>query len=291
MLGFQRMFDWDFMKINPRADYHVEDWGLKQHFSHNEFAKHTKSNYPVRKAEDWQSIRQLPRTAEALAEHLLVISKIRKSVGKDLPLFMTVFTPLAIAGRMIENQTNLLDHLRKSPEIVHAALESITKTFEMFVTECRNAGADGIFLATTQWASFDMITWEEYKTFGVPYDLRLLAATDRDALNILHVCASNNYLKQMMAENYPVQMVNWNASDPTNLPVDTAYEVVKNKAIVGGLDHEGWLRQSAPDEVAYLVGKLKKSLDPSRVILSPGCTFPPETPSENLRALRESLSL
>ena len=28
MIEFQRKFDWDFMKINPRADYHVEPWGL-----------------------------------------------------------------------------------------------------------------------------------------------------------------------------------------------------------------------------------------------------------------------
>ena len=28
MLGFQREYDWDFMKVNPRASYHAEDWGL-----------------------------------------------------------------------------------------------------------------------------------------------------------------------------------------------------------------------------------------------------------------------
>ena len=26
MLEFQRKYDWDFMKVNPRASYHVEDW-------------------------------------------------------------------------------------------------------------------------------------------------------------------------------------------------------------------------------------------------------------------------
>ena len=25
MLGFQRRYDWDFMKVNPRASYHAED--------------------------------------------------------------------------------------------------------------------------------------------------------------------------------------------------------------------------------------------------------------------------
>lgn len=32
MIGFQSRFDWDFMKVNPRASYHVEDWGAPAHF-------------------------------------------------------------------------------------------------------------------------------------------------------------------------------------------------------------------------------------------------------------------
>jgi uroporphyrinogen decarboxylase len=33
MLDFQSRFDWDFMKVNPRASYHVEDWGVKVKYS------------------------------------------------------------------------------------------------------------------------------------------------------------------------------------------------------------------------------------------------------------------
>ncbi len=33
MIEFQRKFDWDFMKINPRASYHIEDWGAVMQFS------------------------------------------------------------------------------------------------------------------------------------------------------------------------------------------------------------------------------------------------------------------
>jgi len=31
MVSFQKRFDWDFIKINPRADYHVEDRGLSRY--------------------------------------------------------------------------------------------------------------------------------------------------------------------------------------------------------------------------------------------------------------------
>lgn len=31
--------DWDFMKVNPRAEYHVEDWGNIYAYSGNDYIK------------------------------------------------------------------------------------------------------------------------------------------------------------------------------------------------------------------------------------------------------------
>ena len=46
MLDFQERFDWDFMKINPRADYHVEGWGLKQEWSPRRIQKTHQVQFP-----------------------------------------------------------------------------------------------------------------------------------------------------------------------------------------------------------------------------------------------------
>src|SRR5919198_4235177 len=32
MLAFHKKYDWDWMKVNPRASYHVEGWGVKAHY-------------------------------------------------------------------------------------------------------------------------------------------------------------------------------------------------------------------------------------------------------------------
>src|SRR5574341_588967 len=158
MLDFQKAFDWDFMKINPRADYHIEDWGLKQKWSTNEFQKHVVLNYPIEKLTDWDKIEPLSPLAPVLAEHLKVVSLIRKGLNRDFPILMTIFTPLAVAGRMVEDDHLLVEHLRQHPDKIHRALRSITDTFKKFVEEVRNAGADGVFFATTQWASSNLIT-------------------------------------------------------------------------------------------------------------------------------------
>lgn len=289
MLDFQKEFDWDFMKINPRADFHVEDFGFKQEWSHNEFVKHKKTYFPIKTANDWLKIEPLPPTAPVLAEHLKVVSLIRKGSQKELPILMTLFTPLAIAGRMVEDNQTLVDHIRTEPDKVANALRAITDTFVKYTSELRNAGADGLFFATTQWASADTLTWPEYEQFGVAYDLEIIKAAEADAINLLHVCESNNYLEKMVGIDYHAGMYNWDAAHPTNLPIDKAADLIKTGALVGGVDHEGWLLKSSPDEIKYLIDELKDKNSRSRLIIGPGCAIPPEVPDENLRAIRERL--
>ena len=289
MLGFQRRFGWDFVKINPRADYHVEDWGLKQEWSHDEFTKHRKTAFPIRTADDWTRLPELPPTAPVLAEHLKVVSMIRKGLDREVPILMTVFTPLSIAGRMVEDQQMLVEHLRTEPEKVETALRTITATFTRYVSELRNAGADGIFYATTQWASRDMLTWDEYQRFGVPYDLEVIRAAEDDAVNLLHVCASNNYLRELAGLDYHAKMLNWDSNDSTNLSLEEALDVVSGMALVGGVDHKGWLLKGTPEEVRRRVKEIQAKYEPSQLILGPGCSMPPETPMENLEAVKACL--
>jgi uroporphyrinogen decarboxylase len=291
MLAFQKEYDWDFMKINPRADYHTEDWGLRSEWSHQEFRKHEKVAYPVETAADWRKITPHASTPPSLAEHLTVVSRIRKKTDRELPILMTVFTPLAIAGRLIKDKQRLVEQLRNEPERIHGALRAITVTFTAYVSDLRNAGADGIFFATLNWASSDMITWDEYLAFGVPYDLEVMKAAESDAINLLHVCASNNYLDKLAKiEGYGCQLFNWDSADPSNRPIDRAGAILGNgKVAVGGVDQEGWLLHSDADEIGCMIDKIKDHHSPTSLILGPGCVVPPEVPAANLHAIRMRL--
>lgn len=289
MIDFQKFFDWDFVKINPRADYHVQDWGLHLEYSRHEFKKHLKSDFPINQASDWARIEPLDLRSPNMAEHLQVMSLVRKGLGLEVPILMTVFTPLAIAGRLVADRQTLVDHIKNSPKMVHDALRAITDTYVRFVTELRNAGADGILHATTQWASTDMLSWEEYEEFGLPYDLEVARATQDGAINLLHVCSSNNYLQKMSEHDYRSQMVNWDALDSTNLPLDQALGKTADMVMVGGVDHEGWLRHATTEEVGGHIETLKAVHSPANLIIGPGCAIPPETPTENLQEVRKRL--
>ena len=289
MVSFQKRFDWDFIKINPRADYHVEDWGLNQEWSHHEFTKHKKISFPVTGADDWDKIEPLESTAPVLAEHLKVVSLVRKGSGKEALILMTVFTPLSVAGRMVPDQQMLVEHLRRYPRKMERVLRAITDTFVKFAAEVRNAGADGIFFATTQWASSDMVTWQEYQRFGIPYDLEVIKAAEKDAINLLHICSSHNFIRQLAEIDYNCRLYNWDSNDPTNLPLDRAYDLLDGRTLVGGVDQRGWLLKSSAEEGRYQIEKMKERNDPARLIIGPGCSVPPEVSLENLQAIRETL--
>jgi uroporphyrinogen decarboxylase len=288
MSAWQKRFDWDLMKINPRADYHVQDWGVEIAYSHKEFEKHRKVSFPVQTIDDWKKIEPLPLSAPNLAEQIVVVSELRKRFGPDLPILMTVFTPLAIAGRLVPDETLLRDHLREDAGKVRPALEAITATFARFARELRVAGADGLFFATTSWASANMITWEEYMLFGVPYDLQVVKATGDGAINLFHVCGARNFLRQLSTIEYNCQIYNWDSADPTNSPVDTAGKLMNDRAILGGIDHNGWLLHSDADEIRlHMPGVLTRL--PHNIIVGPGCAIAPEMPYDNLQAVKDSL--
>lgn len=283
MLAFQKKFDWDLMKINPRAAYHVQDWGAILKFSDDEFVKTKIIDYPVEKTSDWEKLKILNPTQGALGEQLRALSLIKKGLKNSVHFVETVFTPLSIAGDLVEDEQILVKDLRENPKIIHQALEIITSSFEKFVVEVLNAGVSGIFLATTQWASANNITKEEYLEFGKPYDLRILRAAQEAELNILHVCEPNNFLE--LSVDYPADIVNWDASDSTNLTLEKGAELLQ-KVVLGGIDHKVDLLRDNSDEILEKARSIKESMQNKRWILGPGCTYEPAVPEENLQVLR-----
>lgn len=288
MLGFQRQFDWDFMKVNPRASYHVEDWGVKIQFSGDPLVGPKVMDCPVKTPADWARVGPLNVRRGVLGEHLEALRLIGEGLGGQAPYLMTVFTPLSIAGRLAPSPEAMIAYLREEPALVHMALEAITETFIGFVKECLAQGASGIFFATTDWATYDRLTDEEYARFGRPYDIRLLEAASGAEFNMLHVCRGRNMLPSLA--DYPVHAFNWDASDATNVGLSQG-KALTGKAVVGGLDHKAVLPQGSPWEVVAQLREAWRQTGGLGWMVGPGCTFPPSTPEANLRAVREAVSL
>lgn len=286
MVGFQRRFDWDFMKINPRASYHVEGWGVKVRFSGKPLVKPEVLDVPVKTAEDWHRLKALRPYEGSLGEQLEAIRLIRREVGDDLPIIETVFSPLSIAGDLAGSDEDLRRSISEAPSAVHAALGVIARTFSSFAGACLDAGADGIFFATTSWASRRLLDPRQYAEFGRAYDLRVLdAVAEKSFFNVLHVCGSEIMLYDLI--DYPVQAISWATDDPGN-PTLGEVKGRTDKALIAGIDREGLLLSGSPEQVVDWAQKTRDEAAGAKLILGPSCSIPPEVPERNLDAIRSA---
>ena len=281
MLGFQREYDWDFMKVNPRASYHAEDWGLEMRAGGDASPKPV--SWPVSEPGDWTRLEVLDPSTGVLGEQLEALRLIGKGLEGRVPFLMTVFTPLSIAARLAPSEETFVRHLREHPDKVEHALEVVTETFVRFTKACLDAGASGLFYATTSWATTDSLTLDEYAVIARPYDLRVLEAASGAEFNLLHVCRDNNMLAEL--GDYPVHAFNWDVHGKGNLSLAEGRATLTPRAMVGGLPHKDGLIDVSPGVLAREVRSITGAMGSRGWMLGTGCTFPPDTPAENVRAV------
>lgn len=285
MLAFQKRFDWDYMKVNPRASYHVEDWGVKMERKGD--AEPEVIQTPVKAPEDWLKFEKLDINRGVLKEQLAVLEIIGRKLKGNVPFIMTVFTPLSIAARLAGSEKTFLHHLRVHTDKVKQALDVITETFTDFSKACFDRGVSGLFLATTAWATSERLSEKEYAAFARPYDLRLLNALPKAEFNVLHVCREHNLLRAV--SDYPVHAFSWDARGNGNPGLAEGKAMVGGRAVIGGIAHDEGLTMASRAQLKAEIKGMRIALGDKGWILGPGCTFPPKTPEANLRAIRDSV--
>ena len=283
MLDFQRRYDWDFMKVNPRASYYSEDWGVRMRYSRSDFQAPRVIDWPIKSAGDWRRIEPLDIHQGVLGEQLQALSIVSEALDGKLPFIMTLFTPLSIAGQLAGSEMAMKMELREHPDEVHEALHVITESCIQFAKKCVMTGASGLFFDTTRWSSYDLLDDEQYADFGRAYDLPLLKAVPNAEFHLLHICGSNNMLTSLA--DYPVAAFNWDAQDETNLWLKEG-EKITGKTVVGGIPHRQLLEEGSAEQLEEEVLWTLDAMDSSSWMVGPGCTVSSKTPAGHLRVLR-----
>ncbi len=277
---------WDWVKLNPRKHYHVEDWGVRYRYSGVPDEKPVLESFPVRAPADWEEIREIPHDAGALGEQIEAVRMLRAKLPATVPILATVFTPLAILGEMTEPPTVLEEHLASAPARVGRALETVTRVFEKLVPELMRAGADGIYLATVDWGCRRFVTPEDLRRWSRPFDLRLLSAAGPSLFHVLHVCKDDNLLFEFA--DYPVGAFSWDALAPENPSLAEGLARLPG-AVMGGIAHEGALQEAGPEAVLEQYRRALAETGGRRWLVAPGCSIPPHSPEANLAALRDEV--
>lgn len=285
LLAFQREYDWDFMKVNPRASYHVEGWGNRYSYSDDPNVSPTLSSHVVEATEDWARIGVLDIWAtEPLKQQLVLLQLIKEGLQDENEYFLqTIFSPLDIAFRLAgHSRERLLRAMEDEAKELNAALEAITETFVKYAKASIDAGASGLFFAVTKLASSDVMTQEQYERFGTPYDLQVLKAVrGRPGFNVLHMCGANIFFDRL--KGYPVDALSWDTFMSGNPSLREGREK-SGKMVIGGINQNETLSHGTPEQVAAEVAHGIRETGGRGFVIAPGCTFPTTTKRELLDA-------
>ena len=278
---------WDWIKLNPRKHYHVEDWGVRYRYGGVPDEKPVLESFPVRTSADWDRVvTEIPHDRGVLGEQIESVRLLRAKLPATVPVLATVFTPLAILAELTEPPAVLKEHLETAPATIERALETVTRVYEKYVAALVAAGADGLFLATVDWGCRRFVTPESLRRWSRPYDLRLLAAAGPSPFHTMHVCKDDCLLFEFA--DYPVGAFSWDAGAPANPSLAEGLARLPG-AVMGGIAHEGALQAPGPEAVVEQYRRALAETGGRRWLVAPGCSIPPHSPEANLAALRDEV--
>jgi len=281
-VAFQREFDFDFIKVTPSSDFCLEDWGTESVWLGEDEGTRKYVRHPVHQPADWEKLPVLNPTQGGLGRQVRCLQLIGQAVGQEVPFIQTIFSPLAQAKNLAGDR--LLVHMRQHPDAFHSGLETITRSTIRFIEAIKPTGIAGIFYAV-QHASYQLLSEQEYRVFGRPYDLRVLEAAQDCWFNLLHLHGTDVMFD--LFRDYPVQAINWHDQEtPPSLR-----EALGRfpGAVVGGLGRLDTIVRGDPDEVIAQARAAISQTGGMRFILGTGCVTPIVAPISNIRAARQAV--
>ena len=286
-LDFQHNYDFDLVKVTPASSFSIKDWGAEDAWEGSTEGTRRYTSHPVQKPQDWERLSVLdPVKAPNLSGQINCLRRIRAGLGPEIPLLQTVFSPLAQAKNLAGGET-LIVHIRQYPEAVLKGLQSIAETTRRFVEAAMETGIDGIFYAV-QHAQAGLMTLDEYKIFGLPFDLKTTLPAAGLWCNLLHLHGLYVYFDLIPHFSSMFPIVNWH--DRETSPALNEAQKHFMGVVCGGVSQHtivyedaSKVREEAADAIRQTGGR--------RLLLGTGCVVPVIAPHGNLLAARQSVEV
>jgi len=279
-LRLARVFDWDFLKPQSRAQCFAEMWGLTYRPSTDRAIQYSVTQTPLAGAADAARLSPVDPRTGALGEQLDALARIRAGVGADTPIIWTVFAPMMVLPYLLRGgREQALAIARTEPKAMDAALRAIAETLAAYARACVEAGADGLFYATNI-ARADSLTAEECRRFQRPHDLRILAAVETAPFNLLHVCGPAVHFDEFA--DYPVAAFSWALGGGNPSLADVHRRT--GRAVVGGLPAKPEIASMSAEQLAVRARSAVDEMRGRALLLGPDCSINPDTPEALLHA-------
>lgn len=281
---FQKVFDFDFIKVTPASSFAVKDWGSRDVWKGNPEGTRDFIHYGVNQPEDWLKLKPRNPLAGYLGAQIHCLNLLIREFSSQVPIIQTIFSPLSQAKNLVGKE-NLMFHLRSHPEAVHKGLHTITQTTIDFIRESAKTGIDGIFYAV-QHAQYGLMPVLEFQEFGRQYDLQVLDAAKDLWLNVGHIHGERIMFDQV--SDYPVQILNWHDRHTPPSLGDSQKQI--NGTVCGGLRQWETMVLGEPADVRREARDAIEQTQGTRFILGTGCVVPITAPGGNISAARQAVN-
>jgi uroporphyrinogen decarboxylase len=281
-LHYQKNYDFDLLKVTPASSFCLKDWGVEDKWVGDTEGTRRYTKRVVSDPGDWESLPVLDPSSPHLAQQLECLRVIREGLDPGTPLLQTIFSPLSQAKNLAGGDV-LLEHLRQHPRAVMKGLETIAETTRRFVDAARAIGIDGIFYAV-QHAQKQLLSYEEYKIFGLTFDRECTEPAQELWCNMLHLHGQDVHFE--LAMDLPFQIVNWHdrESSPSLAEAQKIYQGVA----CGGMRQDTLVYRDAA-EVRNEAADALQQTGGKQFLLGTGCVVPVIASHGNLMAARKSV--
>jgi uroporphyrinogen decarboxylase len=283
LIAHQRAYDWDFLVVPVAPSLSVTDYGTADEYRGAIDGERVLLSRLVRRSLDWTTLRPHDPSRGA-SGRLIDAANTIASALEDTPVLPMLYSPFTQACQLAERET-LLQHMRLEPDRVHSGLSILTESLLRLVDACRRSSVAG-FYYVVDGASYDLLTEEEYRIFGLMYDLKVLEAIpSRQWLNVIELRGRAPMFK--FAAHMPAQVLAWpdRAAEP-----DLAHgKTLWDRAVAGGLDRWAHMHQGTPTVIREQIRDVQRQTHERRCIVSaPGGLYV-TTPLSNVRAARSAI--
>jgi len=264
-VDFYRAYDLDFLKVMNDYPYPLPA-GLEA----------------LASADDWRRLEPVGAGDTCWAEQLAALSIINDRIGGEALFIDTIFSPWTTARRLTRGG-DLGEARERHREALLSAMDVIATSLANYARAAIERGAAGIFLSLGA-ASDEVMSTEEYQTWGRPFDLKILDAVRDAPFNVLHIHGRKVHFDAV--SDYPASAINWSHfSTPPSLAEGRRRS---GKAVMGGVD-EATAAHLAPPEIVSQITNTIREVGTRGLLVTPGCSVPTDTPVQTLRAVKAAV--
>jgi [methyl-Co(III) methanol-specific corrinoid protein]:coenzyme M methyltransferase len=208
-----------------------------------------------------------------IPELLRAVTLLKGEVGEQALILGGVVGPLTISRSLLDSVPLLRASVR-APDKLRLFLDVGSLAAIHMAKALLEAGADAIVVEDMV-ASPDLLRPQTYETMVMGYHQCLIETIPKPV--ILHICGDISLIAEEMVQT---------KASALSIEPKSPYSVVRSKVgkevvLIGGVDAPS-LFTSNPLEIRSLSFKaLQEGID----ILAPGCSIPPNAPTENLKAM------